>query len=76
MTYPKIINHPKGYQNVCFVFSNVIDRRFTSYRNDDPMSSDIIIMNTIVDTNGIKSVIVCTDSSSCSTQYIDNDTKK
>ena len=39
------------------------------------MSSDIIIMNTIVDSNGIKSVIVCTDSSSCSTQYIDNDTK-
>ena len=33
----------------------------TSYRNDDQMSSEIIILNTIVDINGIKSVIVCTE---------------
>ena len=32
----------------------------TSYGNDDPISSDIIILNTIVYINGMKSVIVCT----------------
>ena len=32
----------------------------TSYRNDDPISSDIIILNTIVDINRMKSVIVRT----------------
>ena len=31
-----------------------------SYRNDDQMSRDIIILNTIVDIIGIKIVIVCT----------------
>ena len=31
-----------------------------SYRNDDQMSRDIIILSTIVDITGMKIVIVCT----------------